>query len=97
MKILNSIKTKLKKNEAMITKADKRNSVVSLPTQHFNKKIISYLKTINIDPTNTFQNHNRKTINQSKTLNPTRFKWIYLNLNPSAPMIKGLIKIHKPN
>jgi ABC-type antimicrobial peptide transport system permease subunit len=102
MKILNSIKTKLKKNEAMTTKADKRNSIVTLPTQHFHKKINSFIsekhvQTINIDPTNTFQNHIRKTINQSRTLNPTRLKLIYLNLNPSLPMIKGLIKIHKPN
>jgi hypothetical protein len=65
MKILNSIKTKLKKNEAMITKADKRNSIVTLPTHHFNKKINNFIsenhvQTINIDPTNTFQNHIRK-------------------------------------
>lgn len=69
MKILNLIKTKLKKNEAMITKADKRNSIVTLPTQYFNKKINNFIsenhvQTINIDPTNTFQNHIRKTINQ---------------------------------
>ena len=37
------------------------------------------------------------TINHSKTLIPQDSKWKYINLNPSALTIKGLIKIHKPN
>jgi len=99
---LKSIKTKLKNNEAMIAKADKRNSMVILPIQHYDVKIHNFItdnhfQTVNVDPTKTFQNKIRKTINHSKTLIPQDFKWKCLNLNPSAPTIKGLLKIHKPN
>ena len=89
--MLISIKTKLENNEAMITKADKGNSIVILPTQHFNEKINNFISENHfqtLDPTNTFQNHIRKTVNHSKTLIPQEFKWKYLNLNPSSPKIK---------
>ena len=35
-------------------------------------------------------------INNSKTLIPPDTKWKYINMNPTAPTIKGLIKLHKP-
>jgi hypothetical protein len=38
----------------------------------------------------------RKVVNSSNTLIPPNSKWRYLNLNPSAPTIKGLINLHKP-
>jgi hypothetical protein len=38
-----------------------------------------------------------KTINHSPTLIPPNSKWKFVNLNPSAPTIKGLIKLHKPD
>jgi hypothetical protein len=47
------------------------------------------------DPTNTFQTEIKNTIKQSRTLIPSDSKWKYINLNPSAPSIKGLIKLHK--
>jgi hypothetical protein len=42
-----------------------------------------------------FQTEIRNTIKQSKTLIPRDHKWKYINLNPSAPTIKVLIKLHK--
>jgi len=45
----------------------------------------------------TFQNQVRKTIKQSKFLIPSNSTWRYTNLNPSAPTIQGLIKLHKPD
>jgi len=39
----------------------------------------------------------RTTIRQSPTLIPKEHWWKYTNMNPSAPSIKGLIKIHKPD
>jgi hypothetical protein len=36
-------------------------------------------------------------INNSKTLIPPETKWKHVNMNPSAPTMKGLIKIHKPD
>jgi hypothetical protein len=47
------------------------------------------------DPTKNFQSHIRKAINNSKTLILRETKWKYVIINPSAPTIKGLIKIHK--
>jgi len=38
----------------------------------------------------------RKVINNSKALVHPDEKWKHINLNPSAPSIKGLIKLHKP-
>ena len=35
-------------------------------------------------------------INNSKTLIPSETKWKYKNLNTTAPSIRGLIKLHKP-
>ena len=43
-----------------------------------------------------FQTQVRNSINNSKTLIPQDTRWRYINTNPSAPTIKGLIKIHKP-
>jgi len=35
-------------------------------------------------------------IADSKTLITQEIKWKYVNMNPTAPPIKGLIKMHKP-
>jgi len=50
-----------------------------------------------MDPTKTFQTQIRATIKQSPTLIPKNYRWKYINMNPSGPSIKGLIKIHKPD
>jgi hypothetical protein len=86
----------------MITTADKGNSVVILPIQQYNTKIQNFIdkhnfQTSAVNPTKTFQNQIRKTINHSTTLITQNSKWKFINLNPSAPTIKGLIKPHKPN
>ena len=47
------------------------------------------------DPTKTYQTAARKTINSSKILIPQDNRWKYINMNPTAPTIKGLIKLHK--
>jgi len=41
-----------------------------------------------------FQTEFRNIIKQSKTI-PRDHKWKYINLNPSASTVKGLIKLHK--
>ena len=97
---IKSIQTKLKNNNVMITVADKGNSLVILPIQH-ESKIQNFLQENNfqassIDPTKTFQTQIRKTVNTSTTLIPREIKRKYINLNPTAPTIKGLITIHKP-
>ena len=82
--------------------ADKGNSLVILPTQQYNTKIQAFIENNNFQKsttnrTKTFQNQIRKTINHSTTRIPQGSKWKFINLNPSAPTIKGLIKLHKPD
>jgi len=86
----------------MITRADKGNSIVMLPTHQNETKIQNFVLNNNFhsattDPTNTFQTQIRQTIKESTTLIPKDCSWKYINMNPSAPSIKGLSKIHKPD
>jgi hypothetical protein len=53
------------------------------------------LPSTTIDPTKTYQIAIRKTINSSRILIPQDTRRKYINMNPSAPTIKGLIKLHK--
>jgi len=86
----------------MITRADKGSSIVILPIQQYSSKIHNFLQTNNFqsattDPTKTFQTQIRKTINDSKVLILQENRRKYINLNPSVPSIKSLIKINKPD
>jgi hypothetical protein len=96
------IQTKLKENDAIITTADKGNSIVILPTQQYNSKIQDFIdknefQSSTKNPTKLFQNQIRRTINHCTNLTPRDSKWKYVNLNPSAPTKTGLIKLHKPD
>ena len=100
-KIIRNIKTKLTDNSAMITQADKGNSIVILPTEQYENKVEQFIQSNNFltsktNPTESFQNQVWKVINNSKALIPQEEKWKHINLNPSTPSIKGLIKLHKP-
>jgi len=85
----------------MLSVADKGNSIVILPIQQYETMIENFLhennfQTSTIDHTKIFQTQIRKT-NYSKKLIPQESKWKDIKLNPSAPTMKGLIKIHKPD
>ena len=64
------------------------------------KEKISYKQTTSKllpkNPTQNFQAQVRKAVNNSKTLFLPENKWKHINMKPTAPPIKGLIKIHKP-
>jgi hypothetical protein len=86
----------------MVTRADKGNSMVILPTHQYEAKLQDFLcnkdfHTITTDPTPSFQTQIRAAIRHSPTLIPKEQRWKYTNMNPSAPSIKGLIKLHKPD
>jgi len=71
-KIIKSIQTKLRDNNAVIARADKGNSIVILPKTQYQSKIQDFLHANNFhttktDPTKTFQTQVRKTI--KKTVN----------------------------
>jgi hypothetical protein len=96
-----SIRSKLEKNNATIARADKGNSLVVIPTEKYEDKIQDFINANKFQKTEAnltkkYQNQIRKTVTQSKHLIPTNSTWRYTNLNPSAPTIKGLIKLHKP-
>jgi UDP-glucose 4-epimerase len=84
----------------MITTADKGNFVVILHTQQYNTKVLDFInksnfRTSTVNPIKTFQNQIRKTINHSTALIIQNSKLKFVNLNPTAPTIKYLIKLHK--
>jgi hypothetical protein len=86
----------------LITRAHKGNTVVILPTRQYETKIQNFLLDSNFhtdttDPTSAFQTQLRNTIKENMTLIPKDCRWKYINMNPSAPSIRGLIKIHKPD
>jgi hypothetical protein len=51
--------------------------------------------TLPHDPTNKFQRPLQATVNNCQTLIPQDNKWTAINLNPTPPTIRGLIKLHK--
>jgi hypothetical protein len=97
---MKTIKTKLMTNGATLTSADKGNTIVILPTTQYQNKIQDFITennfcTSNTDPTKSYQKQIRRTINNSTKMININSKWKYINLNPSAPTIRGLIKLHK--
>jgi len=95
-----TIKAKLRKNNAVVTSADKGNTLVILASAQYQEKLRDFtdnnnFQISNTDPTKTFQKHTRKVINISTNLINPDSRWKYTNLNPSAPTIRGLMKIHK--
>jgi hypothetical protein len=99
-KLVESINKKLNENNAMIAGADKGNSIVVIQKDHYEDKIQDFLRNQSCtsttrDPTNSFQAKVTETLKLSKTLIPKDCRWKYTNLNPSAPTLKGLIKLHK--
>jgi pyruvate carboxylase len=73
--ILNSIRSKLKNNKAIITKVDKGSSIVIIYAHDHHTKIMQFISdnkydTLPHDPTNKFQRTLRATVNNSETLIP---------------------------
>jgi hypothetical protein len=86
----------------MIAKADKGNSIIIVYQNDYQEKIHKFINdhnftTLKNDPTKTFQKDLRNTINKCPIIITKEQKWRYMNMNPAAPTIRGLIKIHKPN
>jgi hypothetical protein len=97
---LHSIKEKLTKNNAVITKADKGRSVVITYAHDYHKKIMQFICSSNFDtvphdPINRFKKVLPFNITNCPLLIPQDQKWRYVNLNPTPPTIRGLIKLHK--
>jgi hypothetical protein len=92
----------LQPNNAIITKSDKGKTIVIEYKQEYCRKIGDFIDKNNIfkvnnDPTKIFQKKIRNTLNDCQVVTYKDEKWKYINMNPAAPTIKGLIKIHKEN
>ena len=101
-KTIRSIQRKQKEHDAKVTRADKGNTLVILPTHQYETNLQDFIKNNEFhtkanNPTKTFQTQIRSTIKQSPTLIDKDHRWKYISMNPLAPSIKGLIKIHKPD
>jgi hypothetical protein len=97
---LKNIKEKLAHNNAIITKADKGNSIVIMYQTDYINKVNDFIESNDIieidkDPTTKFNLIINKAINNSKHLfQPEEVKYLKV-MNPSAPTLRGLPKIHK--
>jgi hypothetical protein len=101
-RIIKRIKNKLTTNQAMVSKADKGNSIVILYQNDYNQMIEEFISNNNFTITETYITKNlqrlvRKTVNDCQELKHKNDRWKYVNLNPMAPSLKGLIKLHKEN
>jgi hypothetical protein len=96
------IKGKLGQNNAVILKADKGNSIVIEYTDNYHNKIQDFISNNEFqiakkDPTKRFQRNVRAVIRECQFLIGKEKRPKYVNLNPSAPTIRGQLKVHKDN
>lgn len=96
---IETIKTKWIKNKAIITKADKGNSLIIMNKNVYNEETHEFFNNsihkLNKVPTNNFHTTINTKINQSKLLlNITEKKKTKL-IKPTAPKLQALPKIHK--
>ena len=102
LRTVRSIKDKLHRNNAIITKADKGNSLVITYDTSYSNKIHDFIhkngaiETCN-NKTTVFQREVKRTLSLCKTLIRPESKWRFVNMNPQPPRLKGLIKVHKDN
>jgi len=90
----------LRKNKALITKADKGSSLTIVYQNDYEQKVLDFIansgaEIVNSNITTKFQKYLRSTINSCKSLIDTEKKGRLINLNPETPPLRGLIKIHK--
>ena len=87
---LDKIKEKLNTNNATITKADKRHSILIIPMNLYYEKVQNFIQTnefqhINKDLTTKFQKDVRTTIQDCPQTIPKEYKWKFVNVNPCPP------------
>jgi hypothetical protein len=96
-KTIHSIQRKLKDNDAMVTHADKGNSMVLLPTHQYETKLQDFLRnndfhTITTDPTPTFQTQIRAAVRQKPDPDPKGTEVEIHQYEPFRPLHKRLNK-----
>jgi hypothetical protein len=99
-RILKQIKDKLRLNDAIISKADKCNSIVMLYLKDYNNKVQNFIGNNNFtllkkDPTKSFHNKVKTAIKVCQSILPKHSNTKLTNMNPVAPSIRGSPKVHK--
>lgn len=99
---MKSIKQKINENNLIVTKTDKSDAIVVIPKPDYFSKVNKFLETdqiklITTDPTQKFQKIIKQAINESSPSTLTKPANYFINMNPSAPKLYGLIKNHKEN
>lgn len=101
-KTIKNLKKKLKDNDILTLKADKGNAVVLMYKADYIEKTVDFLKTNNIneikkDPTTKYQNNIKSAIKKIDLIMNNSDKLKIINMNPKAPNLRALPKIHKDN
>jgi len=84
----------------MISKTDKGNSLIVLYQEEYKDNISKFIASNNFtiansDVTKRIQWDVRNTVNKCQQIIHKCDRWKYVNLNPMAPTIRGLVKVHK--
>jgi hypothetical protein len=100
MKIVNQIKKKLSNAKAIITEADKGNSMIIMYESDYTKNVQDFISNNNFelvprDVTKKLQRDIKTTIKDCEVIFPNQDKWKHTAPNPTTPTLKGLIKVHK--
>ena len=96
-----SIKKKLRINSAIVTKADKGNTLVIIDNNSYIGKVERFIQendiaTLDKDPTNDFAKEINKTLNSCNTFFKNETSRRFLKpMNPHVPRLNGQPKIHK--
>lgn len=98
--LIRSIKHKIKKDDLILSKSDKGNTVSIFPKSIYMEKMMACLQGMRIvemqsDPTAKYKKDLIKVINNCKMVFSTSERFQIKNCNPSAPILYGLPKLHK--
>jgi len=100
VKVMNSIRDKVRNNKTLITKADKGSSIIIVYQSEYEQKVLDFISNsgaeeVNSNITTEFQKYLRSTINSCKSLIDTEKKGKLINLNPETSPLRGLIKVQE--
>lgn len=96
------IKGKSETNDLIFTRADKGKSVICIQKEDYIEKTLKFLDSdnhniLNKDPTIKYKSKINKAIDQSNALFDDSVKQKLKVMNPLAPKLYSLIKLHKPD
>jgi hypothetical protein len=96
---INELK-ELTTSKEMISKADKGNSIIITYQDQYHKNVMDFISNKNFTNPKSelikkFQRDLRSNIKEFQLIIQKDEGWKYIDLNPTAPTIRGLIKIHK--